>query len=447
MWKFPIMLFAALMLMLTLGSVGADENTDLLLVNVSGNQAENIALDVYDPAAGASTPLLANYRANNTAYARPILSADGRLAFSSSFEGHMAAHVLDTYHLDQLVQTVTSVGADDEYPLAWSPDGHKLAYQSIPQQNNATIAVWDGGTSVDVTPQAGTLPIIQYINVLWSPDAHKLAFQSYQNDSSGRMYVWDGSTLSDVTPAEIDERPVYYDSLAWSADGRLAFSMTYSDESVGEIYVWNGQSTVNLSQNTTGSDLQPVWSADGRLAFQSEQNGVESIRVWDGASLPDGSPDSSHVTAVAPQLYMDYFSLPAWTPNGLLAFAASSPDNNNPQIYTWDGQAATDVSLNPDVSNGFPVWGRDGRWAYNGLDAVQQFLFVRGADNQPLLMTKGAFYYKPAWSATGSLAFCRWDVQEWVMSVWDGQQVHEVARGPHVQAQWQSGTSVDCFSG
>jgi Tol biopolymer transport system component len=442
MHKHWAVLWAVLLLILTFSSVGADENTDLLLVNVSGNQGENIALSLYNPVTNESTSLL-----DNSTYTNVTMSADGRLAYSSSFEGRMTAHILDTNHLDQLVEMVTDVGAADEYPLAWSPDGHRLVYESIPHQGYAALSVWDGEASVDVTPQSEVDQIMLYINVAWSPDGHYLAYQSYHSDTSGRMYVWDGTTSIDITPQAVDDRIVYYDKPVWSANSRLAFTMHYGGESVSEIYVWDGHNTMNVSQNPSGNDLEPAWSADGRLAFQSERDSALSIQVWDGTSLKNNLPDTSTFVTVAPDLYMGYYSFPVWTSAESLAFPASASGDQNPQIYIWDGQTTTEVSHNPDVTNGYPVWNHDGRWAYSGHSAAQEFLYVRDADNQSLLMNKGAFFYKPAWSSTGDLAFCRWDAQEWVMSVWDGQTVREVASGPHVHAQWQSGTSVDCFSG
>src|SRR5262245_57327936 len=93
-----------LLLILPLGRTGAQESQDKLLIVISGNQAENVGLELYDPTTNTSTTLLDNYLDNRSLYSNPILSLDGRLAFSASFEGRMTAHILDTNHLDQPVE-------------------------------------------------------------------------------------------------------------------------------------------------------------------------------------------------------------------------------------------------------------------------------------------------------------------------------------------------------
>ncbi|MEO8606359.1 MAG: hypothetical protein ABI690_00630 [Chloroflexota bacterium] len=440
------LLAIALLLILTFGSVGADEGQDLLLVTISGNNGENIELNLYDPAADISTPLLANYTANDSAYSNAILSADGRLAFSASFEGHITAHILDTKHLDQLVTMVTNVGSADEYPLSWSPNGKLLAYQSLSHDGPALFSVWDGETSVDVTPQNIQTNVSQYFNLAWSPDGHTLAFEAYQADNQGHIYVWDGKTTVDVTPQALDSSQVYYDDLAWSSDGRLVFTVQDNLDSLSEVYVWDGHTTMSVSQNPTGNDVKPVWSTDGQLAFQSERNGAYSVLVWDGVSIKDGLPDTSTFSTVAPEVTIN-LSFPAWTSTGQLAFVGQSGQDRNAQIYLWDGESATNISQNPTQINANPVWNPDGRWAFTNYIAQVQYVYVKDADNQSLLMTKGSGAGKPAWSSTGFLTFCTLDEQEWVLSVWNGTEVREIARGPHVRAQWQSGGSVDCFSG
>src|SRR5689334_4378262 len=119
-------LLIAVLLLLPLVHVGADESQDLLLVTVSNDQGENIALNLYDPAADVSTPLLTDYNI----YSHAMLSTDGLLAFSTPFEGQLTVQIQDTKHLDQLGRMIPKLGEADEFPLAWSIDGHKLAYES-----------------------------------------------------------------------------------------------------------------------------------------------------------------------------------------------------------------------------------------------------------------------------------------------------------------------------
>jgi hypothetical protein len=440
--KYIGILLGIVLLLLPLAQVSAGDKQDLLLISVFGNNGENMGLNLYDPATDVSTPLLTK----NPTYRNPLLSADGRLAYSTTIEGRLELDVLDSQQPDQPFVAVKPVGEGDQYALAWSPDGHKLAFQVLPPDGHALMYVWDGTTSVDITPQGVDDTIQQYFYTTWSPDGRYLAFEAYLGAANyAEIYVWDGQSVMDVTPPSADPSVIFYDTPAWSADDRLLFTSRDNMASISEIYVWAGHDVMNLSQNPTGTDEQPAWSADGRIAFLSEHDGVYRVLVWDGVSMKDGLPDASTFTAIAPDITIN-LSYPTWTSTGQLAFTAQSPEDANGQIYVWDGEKATNISQNPTVFNGNAVWSRGGSWAFTTYMSPTPFLYVRDADNQSVLMAH-AMPLKPAWNSNGAMVFCQLDQTEWTLMFWDGQETREIARGAHIRAGRQSGTGVDCFSG
>ena len=183
---------------------------------------------------------------------------------------------------------------------------------------------------------------------------------------------------------------------------------------------------------------------DGQIAFLSTWNDEYDIFVWDGVSVANGSPDRSSFTNIAPDL-TQYYGNPTWTNTGFLAFIATPPQERHTQIFVWDGQTAINISQNPGLHNGTPRWSNNGNWAFATFFSPQQLLYVRNAENDSLLTVEGS--YSPAWSENGNLVFCQRRRLGWVLSLWDGQQIIELAEGYQIRAQWQSGSGVVCSSG
>ncbi len=351
------------------------------------------SLMLYDPGKGTSTLVHSD---NN--FMRFSFSTDGRLAFSSGPESKGQIYVSDTVSARSSPVNISQNPRATGYPLAWSPDGHYLAFVSY-LDNSALIELWDGKTTVNITPN------------------------------------------------DLEEAVRSY-TVSWSFDGRLAFTAYYDEGyppkgDFSEIYLWDGKTTTSLSQNPTGRDEGVTWSTDGRVAFLSARDGEYDIFVWDGVSVKNGSPDVATFTNVLPKLTA-YFSFPVWTNNGLLAFVSQAPHDSHAQIYLWDGQTATNISQNPTKHNGSPTWSADGRWAFSTFFSPDQLIYARAADNSPILIMKGQ---SPAWSVSGYLTFCTLGSSGWVLSMWDGQQIVKIAQAQEIWSQWQSGSGRVCSSG
>jgi hypothetical protein len=368
-------------------------NADRLAHTVE-NLDRKTSLIVYDPQSATRATFLTD--ADRTSFS---FSADGRLACSAKSEGIDRIYVLDTLSAHPSPINISHDLRTNAYPLAWSRDGQHLA-----------------------------LEVCQY-------------------DTNRLIYVWDGKKATNITPSDLADSARSF-SVAWDSGERLAFTiwLRYSFPRKGdpsEIYLWDGHTTSNLSQNPTGEDRNPTWSTDGRLAFLSGRDGKYGVHVWDGASVKNGSPDVGTFANIAPDI-TTYYSYPAWTNKGLLAFDAYESQDEHAQIYLWGGFAATNISQNPSMHNGFPTWNADGHWAFQTFFSPAQLVYVRDTENRTILTIDGG---SPAWSSSGYLAFCTFNRPEWALSMWDGKQTKLIAQGGEIWAQWQSGSRSTCSSG
>lgn len=341
----------------------------------------------YDPATNTHTPLLPAWEIEDFS-----LSAQ-HLAFSSFHDGNRDIFLLDYPFTRQAPLNITRGTFIAARPLSWSPDGHYLAYASTRVDGNALV-IWDKTTSA---------PVYQYREAVTE--------------------------------------------LAWSPDGRLAFSaldtfVPPSGNSV-EILLWDGSQTINVSQNPSGEDLDPVWIADGRLAFLSAR-GEEyyDIFTWDGVAA------RKFVNFVPGLTSMYFFESAVWTSSGVLTFMAFDPENRFAQIYAWDGKTVTNLSQNLDAHAHGQRWRSDGYWAFATFFSTPQVIYVRDAKSQTQFVTRGQ--YDPAWSQAGRLVFCVPRPSEkatWGLSMWDGAQVVEIMQEYEIRASWSNGAGVVCSSG
>jgi Tol biopolymer transport system component len=291
----------------------------------------------------------------------------------------------------------------------------------------------------------------------WSPDGSYLAYVSTQANGA-TLFIWNGES----------NIPIHHSSesisdMAWSHDGRLAFTVflkkevfPYEDDTA-EIFIWDGKTTTSLSQNPTGDDRSPAWNKDGQLAFLSERDGDYDIFIWDGTSKVNDVADVNTFINVAPHL-TSYFSHPVWTNSGSLSFGGLDA-----QIYAWNEQNVTNVSLNPDFHNGGQSWRSDGYWAFITYFSSEQLVYIRDEKNKTILATEGQ--YAPAWSENGYLMFCnsasrrKWifsmshlprtytEHSGWVLSMWTGRKIIDIAQGSEIEAAWPNGENIFCSSG
>jgi len=208
---------------------------------------------------------------------------------------------------------VTHSGNHDTQ-IAWSPDGKRLAYISMPAGTSGNFAIVtidrDGKNARKVVNGSTTVQ-----NPTWSPDGAFIVFQSRNGlhqqlamvPASGGTARWLPSTVGGGEPY-------------WSRSGAIVYS---KDD--GTLATSNATGSKSTALATQGSE--PSFSPNGkRIAYASNAGGAAQIFV----ANPDGS-NAINVTQLAAQ----DASHPAWRSNDELIFTAAG----RPQpIYTSLGK-------------------------------------------------------------------------------------------------------------
>ena len=170
------------------------------------------------------------------------------------------------------IQTVLTTG---RFP-SWSPDGHRIAFDSSGAASKIFVINADGSGLEQIAFQ----PAARNIRPDWSPHGRRLAFASGTNGNE-RIYVINADG-SDLTLLAVGNAP------DWSPDGRrILFQRPKADNTNSDIYVVNADGT-DETQLTfyAGDDLDADWSPDGRsIAFEREPDGsddsVQQVFVLD----------------------------------------------------------------------------------------------------------------------------------------------------------------------
>jgi Tol biopolymer transport system component len=363
-------------------------HSDILVYSI--NLVEPSQTMLYDPVRNVHTQILPDWDIGTFS-----LNINNRLAFSAPREGNNKIYVLDYPFTDNIPIEITPDTSSENYPLAWSPDGNYLLFSSV-KDNIKKLLLWDGKNS---------FVIYNY---------HEAVYE-----------------------------------FAWSLNGQLAFTDFYTSVFTqdyqgdsSEVFIWDGSRTISVSQNPSGYDRYPAWSKDGQLAFLSERNRKYDIYIWDGTSKAKGIPDINTFINVAPNLEHSSNGL-IWTPSGTLAFSAIQDGDSHAQIYEWDGRTITNISQNPLSDNGAQSWRNDGYWVFiTPVSPKNNDIVIRDETNRTILTTNG--YYAPVWSPNGLLMFCTTDPSGWVLSIWNGSEVIEIAHADFISAKWQNGAEVVC---
>lgn len=228
-----------------------------------------------------------------------------QLAFVRGEGAAAEIYVMRSNRTDETRNTFNSVPDIDP---AWSPDGRKIVFASL-RDENYEIYVMDsnGGNQTRLT----TLAAPDY-RPAWSPDGRRIAFVS-ERDGNAEIYVMDADGTNPrrlTSEAGADSDP------AWSPDGsRIAFR----SERGGSNGIWvmnaDGSGAARITTNpVAGGDADPAWSPDGaRIAF------VSSLNVRFGRGLAIVNADGSARILL---FEGSAVSKPAWSPNGRKIAAA-----------------------------------------------------------------------------------------------------------------------------
>jgi dipeptidyl aminopeptidase/acylaminoacyl peptidase len=233
----------------------------------------------------------------------------------------------------------------------------------------------------------------------WSPDGTKIAFNSIR-DGNREIYVMnaDGSEQTRLT-----NNPSSDDGPDWSPDGtKIAFR---SDrDGLAEIYVMNaddGSEQTRLTNNNA-ADVVPAWSPDGtKIAFASNRDGdIAEIYVMN-------ADDGSEQTRLTNNPTID--TTPDWSPDGEKIVFRRGLESGNPEIYIMnadDGSEQTNISNNPAIDFD-PSWSPDGtKIAFTSYRVGFSEIFVMNADDGSeqtnISNNRGSADGHPDWGTTTS---------------------------------------------
>jgi len=275
-----------------------------------------------------------------------------------------------------------TTGSMQDIQPTWSPDGTKIAFQSVPRpdefthryvidtQGFALINVMDAdGThlktvgsravSVDVS---GTASLDRY-RISWSPDDRYVAFTDRVADRSEIVVARADGTGS----ASIGDPLLGGQDPTWSPDGtQIAFRGGVADHERG-IYVMNADGSgirrltaaIDDPYGGTYSYFEPVWSPDGsRIAFSriigvtwTADGSWDLSQIWvidvkDGSERPLSSDQASSDS-------------PSWAPDGSRIAYLAQTRGERPQIVVVRPDGSGGIILPPRVDH-VPLWSPDG---------------------------------------------------------------------------------------
>ena len=248
-----------------------------------------------------------------------------------------------------------------EHSYRWSPDGSMIAFMKArplpgdPNDPDDTWDIWvvrtDGAGEPTLVVEDATMPS-------WSPDGSKIAFETLLDFGQVWVINLDGTGLTRLTNESISSgNPV------WSPDGaRIAFVTFVNTSGRTEIVVMNadGRGAVNLTQGR-GYDKAPTWSPDGaRIAFMTFAEPRDQFAFEVAVMNSDGT-GRANITNDPLSDDID----PTWSPDGReIAFARYFNDGTGGgfagdiEIYVVnaDGSGKRNISNRPEPYDTEPDW-------------------------------------------------------------------------------------------
>lgn len=193
----------------------------------------------------------------------------------------------------------------------------------------------------------------------WSPDGHTIAYVSYDDGVEGISVV----DIDSGNQAMLTSGLSFYYTPSWSPDGRkIAFSAPHGGRNGVYVMDADGSNLTDIIDIWAGGDC-PVWSPDGsRIAFFSSPDGDNEFWVMDA----DGSNPTSLIGGFGIPDWGEVLPIPAWSPNGS-KIAINSEEYNEEYDYRGeiyvvdaDGSNLTNLTNAPEYYDAFPVWSPDG---------------------------------------------------------------------------------------
>jgi serine/threonine protein kinase/Tol biopolymer transport system component len=423
--------------------------TGELFVYVKADQGD---LDIFlQRPGGAPRNLTADSPADDT---EPAFSPDGnQIAFRSEREG---GGIFLMGATGESVRRLTDAG----YDPAWSPDGKQIVFSTEPGDDPRTWSEHSRLWKVDIASNQRTLVAgpsdVDGVQPSWSPNGHRLAYWSVPA-GGGQRTVWT-IPAGGGTPVRVTNDTFYNWSPAWAPDGR---SLYFASDRGGSMNLWR----VRIDEETGAVQGAPQavttssqWNGPLRLskapgkiiyAARDERSGLEKVALDPagpstvGAPAPVNqssqavtfggvSPDGGWIVFRSRAPQEDLFVVrpdgtgmiqltrdpahdrgPVWMPDGrVLFFSDRNPGSPQPKPYeAWairrDGSGLEQLTDSQDRGIFRPLVSPDGRWLVCGLGltGTARFDLTKPAAQrapEPLpLPAPGEAFYPSSWSSDG----------------------------------------------
>lgn len=318
-----------------------------------------------------------------------------------------------------VVEDSTTAPPVEEVPVA---PVLRLAFLSG-QFGKYDVFMWktDGSAPTNLTQNPG-----QYSGLAWSPDGHKLAFSQGSGVSDGSIYVLD---IEENGRVKLTSQQGDYGELAWSPDGtRLAFTFRRN------IYVMNADGS-DMAALTTGSesgyDSSPAWSPDGsRIAF-SRATALDTISFADVTSdVYAINADGTRLSRLNEDLFTGYAASLSWSPDGSqIAFIQYSGTGviSGQDIYLLNVREgnSTNLTVGLNGNNFNPAWSPDGsQIAFTSYGKGIYLVNANGSGRAALSHDSDDF---PKWNSDGQkIAYVHYgsDLDIYQVDVAEGSRVN-----------------------
>ena len=247
----------------------------------------------------------------------------------------------------------------------------------------ALLLVWNDSSAADTL----TAPTVFYQEVSWSPDGTKIAFSAMLNQQPAEIYTM---VLRGKVVAKLTDNDTYDGWTCWSKDGSQIYFSSKRDGN-DEIYVMraDGDGARRLTNNPA-RDVSPAISPDGQeLVFVSERDGNPDLYIM--------AVDGSTTERLTLTLSKEYN--PQWSPMGEKIVCYASADGVKDKIVIIDAASSDTQTIGSDTTkNTFPSWSADGQSVIYGCSPAEgeKWIFqasLDGTKNEKLLPLP-AFYAK-----------------------------------------------------
>jgi Tol biopolymer transport system component len=265
---------------------------------------------------------------------------NGRIAFSSSRDGTSTTELYSAAADGTDAKRLTWSAAVEQSP-AWSPDGTRIAYESVAGYSTLFVMNADGSGQTQLSPADGAADA----QPSWSPDGRQLAFASTRG-LGNTWHIWivnvDGTSLHRLT-SDFSTDP------SWSPDGsRIAYATTDSISVIGA----DGTGVQRVTTPPAGfTDQAPDWSPDGSTIVFARSDFTTTVSDL-YAIAPDGSGERKLTTG--PLLSF----LPSWSPDGTKIVFERREASGSYQLYELNADGSGVVPVATSAGNNLgPTWG------------------------------------------------------------------------------------------